>query len=114
MTIELLDATYSEIDKIKNLDEYKKLVELNDRIKIELKDLIKDFNDTKELLLREDNKYSNNYKNLTNKLSELRIKIESEELVIEYHKYEKMINNYLDNLKKEIVSAVRGEDSGRS
>ena len=114
MTIELLDATYKEVDEIKNLDEYKKLVELNELIKIELKDLIKDFNDTKELLLKEDNKYSNNYKNLTNKLSELRIKIESEELVIEYHKYEKMINNYLDNLKKEIVSAVRGEDSGRS
>ena len=114
MTIELLDATYSEVDKIKNLDEYKKLVEINELIKIELKDLIKEFNDTKELLSKEDNKYSNNYKNLTNKLSSLRIKLENEELVKEYHKYEKMINSYLDNLKNEIVSAVRGEDSGRS
>ena len=109
MTIELLDATYEEIEKIKNLDEYKKLVELNNKIKIELKDLIDEFNKAKELLAKEDNKYSNNYKSLTNKLSELRIKIENEKLVIEYHKYERIINDYLDNLKKEIVSAVRGE-----
>lgn len=109
MTIELLDATYEEIEKIKNLDEYKKLVELNIKIKVELKDLIDEFNKTKDLLEKEDNKYSNNYKSLTNKLSELRIKLENEKLVIEYHKYERIINNYLENLKKEIVSAVRGE-----
>ena len=109
MTIELLDATYEEIEKIKNLDEYKKLVELNIKIKVELKDLIDEFNKTKDLLEKEDNKYSNNYKSLTNKLSELRIKLENEKLVIEYHKYERIINDYLENLKKEIVSAVRGE-----
>ena len=109
MTIELLDATYEEIEKIKNLDEYKKLVELNNRIKVELKDLIDEFNKTKDLLEKEDNKYSNNYKSLTNKLSELRIKLENKKLVIEYHKYERIINDYLANLKKEIVSAVRGE-----
>ena len=110
MTIELLNATYSEIDKIKDMDEYKKLVELNEKIKIELKDLIDDFNKTKELYEKEDNKYSKNYLELSNKLSDLRIKIESEPLVIEYHKYEKKINDYLDNLKKEMLKAVRGED----
>ena len=109
MTIELLDATYKEVEEIKNLDEYKRLVELNDRIKIELKDLIKDFNETKALLEKENNKYSNNYKELCNKLSNLRIQLEKEELVKEYHKYEKILNKYLDNLKNEMVKAVRGE-----
>jgi len=109
MTIELLDATYEEIDKIKNLDEYKKLVELNEKIKVELKDLIKDFNTTKDLLEKETNKYSNNYKELCNRLSNLRIQLENEELVKEYHKYESLINKYLDNLKKDMVKAVRGE-----
>ena len=109
MTIELLDATYEEIDKIKNLDEYKKLVELNEKIKVELKDLINDFNTTKDLLEKETNKYSNNYKELCNRLSNLRIQLENEELVKEYHKYESLINKYLDNLKKDMVKAVRGE-----
>ena len=109
MTVELLDATYQEIDEIKNLDAYKRLVELNETIKVELKDLIKDFNDTKALLEKEDNKYSNNYKELCNKLSNLRIELENNELVKEYHKYENIINKYLDDLKKEMVKAVRGE-----
>jgi cell fate (sporulation/competence/biofilm development) regulator YlbF (YheA/YmcA/DUF963 family) len=109
MTIELLDATYEEVDRIKNLDEYKKLVELNELIKTELKDLIKDFNETKSLLEKETNKYSNNYKNLCNKLSTLHIKIENNELVKEYHRLEKEINKYLDNLRKEMLKAVRGE-----
>ena len=109
MTIELLDATYEEIDKIKNLDAYKKLVELNELIKVELKDLIKEFNTTKDLLEKESNKYSNNYKELCNKLSNLRIELENNELVKEYHKYEKILNEYLENLKKEMVKAVRGE-----
>ncbi len=109
MTVELLNATYEEIDKIKNLEEYKKLVELNNLIKIELKDLIKDFNETKSLLAKEDNKYSNNYKSLTNKLSKLRIELENNELVKEYHRLENIINEYLDNLRKEMLKAVRGE-----
>ena len=109
MTIELLDATYEEVDRIKNLDEYKKLVELNELIKTELKDLIKDFNETKSLLEKETNKYSNNYKNLCNKLSTLHIEIENNELVKEYHILEKEINKYLDNLIKEMLKAVRGE-----
>ena len=114
MTIELLNATYEEIDKIKELDSYKKLVELNNLIKTELKDLISEFQKYKDLLEKEDNKYSNNYKMITNRLSELRIEIENNELVKEYHKYESIINNYLDNLRKEIVSAVRGESVGRN
>ena len=110
MTIEILDATYEEIDKIKDLDDYKKLVEINNKIKIELKDLINEFNSVKLEYEKESvNKYSNRYKELSQKLSNLMIKIESEPLVLEYHKYEDKINKYLDNLKDEMVKAVRGE-----
>ena len=87
MTKELIDATYEEIEKIKEMDAYKKIVELNERIKIELKDLIKEFNETKNLYEKEENKYSKNYLELSNKLSNLRIEIESNELVKDYHKY---------------------------
>ena len=115
MTIELLNATYEEIDKIKNLDDYKKLLEVNKKIKLELKDLIDEFNKTKLEYEKEmDNKYSSRYKELSKKLSDLVIKIENEDLVKEYRYYEKKINNYLDNLKKEIISTVRGDDNGRS
>ena len=110
MTIEILNATYEEIDKIKELDVYKKLVELNELIKIELKDFINEFNETKILYEKEmDNKYSSEYKRLSQKLSELKIKIENEPLVIKYHKYESIINEYLENIKKEMLMAVRGE-----
>ncbi len=110
MTIEILNATYEEIDKIKELDAYKKLVELNELIKIELKDLINEFNETKTLYEKEmDNKYSSEYKRLSQKLSELKIKIENEPLVIKYHKYENIINAYLENIKNEMLMAVRGE-----
>lgn len=109
MTKELIDATYDEIEKIKDMDAYKKIVELNERIKIELKDLIKEFNETKDLYEKETNKYSKNYLELSNKLSNLRIEIESNELVKEYHKYEKEINDYLDKLNKDMLKAVRGE-----
>ena len=109
MTKELLDATYSEIDEIKNMDAYKRLVELNNLIKVELKDLIKDFNETKSLYEKENNKYSKNYLELSNKLSNLRIELEKNELVKEYHKCEKEINDYLDKLKREMLKAVRGE-----
>ncbi len=110
MTIEILNATYEEIDKIKELDAYKKLVELNELIKIELKDLINEFNETKILYEKEmDNKYSSEYKRLSQKLSELKIKIENEPLVIKYHKYENIINEYLENIKNEMLMAVRGE-----
>ena len=37
------------------------------------------------------------------------MKIESHALVIKYHEYERIINEYLDNLKKEMLMAVRGE-----
>lgn len=113
MTIELLNATYEEVEKIKNLDAYKKLVILNEKINVELHDLIQDFNKTKELYEKEDNKYSKNYLELSNKLSDLRIKIESEPLVIKYHKLEKEINKYLDNLKKEMLDVVRGDNLGK-
>ena len=110
MTKELLDATYEEIDKIKELDAYKKLVETNELIKLELKYLINEFNKTKELYeIEKENKYSSKYLELSNKLSELIKKIESEPLVIKYHKYEKEVNLYLDNLRKEMLKAVRGE-----
>ena len=109
MTIEILNATYEEIDKIKDLDCYKELVKLNDIIKVELKDLILEFNKTKELYEKEDNKYSNNYLNLSKKLSELKIEIESNDLVKKYHALEKELNKYLDNIKKEMLMAVRGE-----
>ena len=110
MTKELLDATYEEIDLIKNLDAYKNLVKTNELIKVELKDLIDEFNETKKLYEAEmDNKYSTKYLELSQKLSDLKIKIENEELVKEYHKYETEVNKYLDNLKKELVKAVRGE-----
>ena len=110
MTKELLDATYSELDNIKNMDAYKKLVELNELIKIELKDLIKEFNETKALYENETNKYSKNYLELSNKLSNLKIEIESNNLVKEYHKYEKEIHDYLDKLKADMLKAVRGEE----
>ena len=110
MTIDLLNATYEEIELIKELDAYKKLVDINEKIKIELKDLIKEFNETKALYEKEmDNKYSSEYKRLSQKLSELRIKLENEPLVIEYHKYEIILNEYLDKLKEEMLMAVRGE-----
>ena len=110
MTTELLNATYEEIELIKNLDAYKALVKTNELIKVELKDLINEFNETKkEYEAEQDNKYSTRYKELSQKLSELRIKIESEPLVIEYHKYESIINEYLETLKKEMLMAVRGE-----
>ena len=110
MTDNILNATYEEIDKIKELDAYKALVSINEKIKVELKDLIIEFNKTKELFNKaQDNIYSNEYKQISQKLSELRIKIESEPLVIEYHKYERIINEYLDNIKKEMLMAVRGE-----
>ena len=60
-------------------------------------------------IVHKSNKYSNNYKELCNRLSNLRIQLENEELVKEYHKYESLINKYLDNLKKDMVKAVRGE-----
>ena len=109
MTKELIDATYLEIEEIKNMDAYKRLVELNNLIKVELKDLISEFNETKKLYENETNKYSKNYLELSDKLSSLRIELEKNELVKEYHKCEKEINNYLDNLKKEMLKAVRGE-----
>ena len=110
MTNEVLNATYEEIELIKNLDAYKELVKTNELIKVELKDLISEFNKTKEEYeIEQDNKYSTRYKELSQKLSELRIKIESETLVIKYHEYERIINEYLDNLKKEMLMAVRGE-----
>ena len=110
MTKELLDATYEEIDLIKDLDCYKKLVHVNELIKVELKDLIKDFNETKKLYeIESENKYSTKYLELSDKLSNLLIEINKHPLVIEYHEYEKEVNKYLDNLKKEMIKAVRGE-----
>ena len=110
MTNEVLNATYEEIELIKNLDAYKELVKTNELIKVELKDLINEFNKSKkEYEIEQDNKYSTRYKELSQKLSELRIKIESHPLVIKYHEYERIINEYLDNLKKEMLMAVRGE-----
>ena len=109
MTKELLDATYYELDNIKNMDAYKKLVEINELIKVELKDLILEFNKTKELYEKETNKYSKNYLELSNKLSELRIRLEAEPLVKKYHEYEKEINDYLESLRIEMLKAVRGE-----
>jgi len=109
MTNELLNAVYNEVDEIKNLDCYKELVRLNNLIKIELKDLIKNFNETKNLLEKEDNKYSKNYLSLTDKLSKLRIELESNSLVKEYRLNESKLNKYLENLKNEMVKTVRGE-----
>ena len=109
MTKELIDATYLELDNIKDMDAYKKLIEINNLIKVELKDLIFEFNKTKELYEKETNKYSKNYLELSNKLSELRIKIENEPLVKKYHEYEKEINDYLESLRIEMLKTVRGE-----
>ena len=94
---------------VKNMDAYKKLVEINELIKVELKDLILEFNKTKELYEKETNKYSKNYLELSNKLSELRVRIESNDLVKKYHEYEKQINDYLESLRKEMLKTVRGE-----
>ena len=63
----------------------------------------------KELYEKETNKYSKNYLELSNKLSELRIKLEAEPLVKKYHEYEKEINDYLESLRIEMLKAVRGE-----
>ena len=109
MTKELLDATYLELDNINDMYAYKKLIEINNLIKVELKDLIFEFNKTKELYEKETNKYSKNYLELSNKLSELRIKIENEPLVKKYHEYEKEINDYLESLRIEMLKTVRGE-----
>lgn len=107
----LINAVYEEIDEIKKMDAYINMLELNKKINIELNGLIKDFSKAKEEYerVKEYGPYYMGYQEITNRLSQLREQLESEALVIEYRKNEKIVNDYLAKLNIELIKASRGE-----
>jgi len=110
MNNEILDKTYSLVDEIKDSKEYKRM--------IELKTIIDNDNDLKELILafnkikakyEEVQKYGKFHPDLKKTQMELSNKKESlysHAIIKEYKELEKSLQKTLDNISKEIAKTV--------
>ncbi len=105
---EVLNNVYKLIDYIKSTNEYKRLNELNDKINIELKDLIKDFKDVEDKYneaLRY-GKYHPNLKDYQIALSQAKEKLFTNPMVIEFKELESSFNNTLNEIFNDVKISV--------
>ncbi len=104
----ILDKTYNLAYSIKNLELYKEIVCLSDRIDRELKDELKSFDDAKELYNEalKYGKYHPSLKEYERNLSEAKAKLYSNNLVIEYNKKYRELNEILDSMFDSIKISI--------
>ena len=96
------------IKDIKDLDEYKKLKELEEYINLNYDQEIKDFKNN-ELKLEEVKKYGKyhpDYEKVLKSFLESKEKLYNIKEVIEYKRLERIINQKLDDISKEVKSIL--------
>lgn len=104
----ILDKTYNLAYSIKDLEIYKEIVSLSNRIDLELKDELKSFEEAKELYNEalKYGKYHPSLKDYEKRLSEAKAKLYSNNLVIEYNNKYKEFNSMLDSMFDSIKISI--------
>lgn len=111
MTEELLYAAYDTLDEIKNLKEYQEMLILKKKIQNDLRNVINDFQLAKADVEKASyNKYSNEFKDACQKLSEIKTELYTNSLVISYRENEKKVQKYLDEIMDGLIKTARGEE----
>ena len=110
MKAEIIDAVYDLVDEIKDKKEYKRLLQLKDIIENDelIIKLISNFNKAKTKYM-EAAKYGRHHpdiKEVQTSLARCKEELFTNEIVSEYKKLEKEIQNYLDSISREIAQCV--------
>lgn len=106
---EILNKAYDLADEIKQSHEYKEMLRLNEVIKSEYKEILKNYHKTFEKfdeVLILGGKYHPDFKKVSKAYQEAKIELYEKEEVKTYFKYERKINELLKEISDEIFSSV--------
>ena len=105
---DIINATYDLVDEIIDNEIFKELLALKKRIDIECISQINKFNDLKAkyVEISKYGEYHPDIKIVRKELSEAKVALYSNPLVIAYKDKENAVQKFLDSIKNEIVSEV--------
>ena len=113
MNTDVVNKTYDLVDEIKQHPSYVRLLELQRIIESNntIKALIEDFNKQKDKYedAKQYGKYHPDLKEIQLKLKEAKENLYNSDIIIEYKKCEKDIQDILNNISKELANTVSGK-----